>query len=164
MGKSAWQAGAVGGSFFEVLERGARPADGAAHGLIRGFVTRRIFEALVERHHDVAAERELDVDRGFGREHVRVAIQMRAEEHAFFRDFAQIAEAEDLEAARVRQDRARPGHEVVQPAEVADQFVAGAEEEVIGIGQDDFGVELVRRGGEIALHDALDAWLACRLA
>ena len=61
-----------------------------------------IFQALIERHHDVAAERELDFDGGFGREQMRVAIQVRAEQHAFFRDLAQIAQAENLESARNR--------------------------------------------------------------
>ena len=119
-----------------------RPPHGPAHGLIRRFMARRIFQALVERHHDVGAERKLDIDRRFGCEQVRVAIQVRAEQHTFFGDLAQIAQAEDLESARVRQDGPRPGHEFVQPAELADQFMSGAQEEVIGVGQDDFGVKL----------------------
>ncbi len=100
-----------------------------------------IFQALIERHHDVAAERELDIDRGFGREQVRVAIQVRAEQHAVFGDLAQVAQAEDLESAGIGQDGARPRHEFVQPAEFADQLVAGAQEQVIGVGQDYLGVE-----------------------
>ncbi len=98
----------------------------------------------------------MDVDCGFGREHMRVAIQVRAEQHAFFRDLAQIAEAEDLEAARIGEDRARPRHEAVQSAEFPDYFVARAEEQVIGVRQDDFGVQLA---GQIALHDAFDGGL-----
>ena len=115
-----------------------------------------IFQALIERHHDVAAERQLDIDGGFGREQVRVAIQVRAEQHAVFGDLAQVAQAEDLEAAGIGQDGARPGHEVVQPAEFADQLVAGAQEQVIGVGQDDLGIEFVC---QIALHDAFDGGL-----
>ncbi len=117
----------------------------------------RVFQAFVERHHDVAAERELDVHGGFGREQMRVAIQMRAEQHALFGDLAQIAQAEDLEAAGVGEDGARPGHEAVQAAELADQFVAGAQEEMVGVGEDDLGVEIVRC--QVALHDAFDRGL-----
>ena len=133
-----------------------RPAHGPVHGLIGGFVAGRILQALVERHHDVAAERELHIHGGFGREQVRVAVQVRAEQHAFFCDLAQVAQAENLEAARIGEDRARPGHEAVQAAELADQLMAGPQKQVIGVGEDDFGVQLV---GQIALHDALDGGL-----
>jgi hypothetical protein len=100
---------------LEVPVRGLRPAHRAAHGLIRGFVAGGIFQTFIQRHHDVAPERQLNIHGGFGREQVRVAIQMRAEQDAFFGDFAQIAEAEHLEAARIGEDGARPGHEFVQP-------------------------------------------------
>jgi hypothetical protein len=81
---------------------------------------------------------------------------VRAEQDAVFRDLAQIAQAKDLEAARVGQNRARPRHEAVQAAQLADQFVSGAEEQVIRIGQDDVGVEFAF---EIALHHPLDGGL-----
>ena len=69
---------------------------------------------------------------------------------------AQIAQAEDLEAARVGEDRARPGHELVQTAQLADQLVAGTQKQVIGVGQDDLGVEFV---GQVALQNAFDGGL-----
>ena len=50
----------------------------------------------------------------------------------------------------------RPGHEAVQPAQLADQFVAGAQEQVIGVGQDDAGVEILR---EVALGEPFDGGL-----
>ena len=103
-----------------------------------------IFEALVQHHHDVAAERELDVDGRFGREHVRVAIQMRTEQHAFFGDLAQAVQTENLEAAGIGENGPRPVHELVQSAEFADGFVARAQEQMIGIGENDFRVEIVR--------------------
>ena len=92
----------------------------------------------------------------FGREQVRVAVQMRAKQHAFLGDFAKVAEAEDLEAAGIGQDRARPRHELVQTAQFADQLVSGAQEQMIGIGQDDFGVEFAF---QIALRNAFDRGL-----
>ena len=120
-----------------------------------------ICQAFVEHHHDVAAERELDVDRVLGREDVRVAIQMRAEEDAFFGDFAQGLETEDLEAAGIGEDGSRPGHELVQAAQLADELVAGTQKQMIGVGENDFGVEVV---DQIARGESFDGGLACRRA
>ena len=65
-------------------------------------------------------------------------------------------EAEDLEAAGIGEDGAGPGHESVQAAELADQFVAGAEEQVVGVAEDDAGVEVFP---EVALGEAFDGGL-----
>ena len=156
MGKSAEYDAGVFCPLLLVLVRALRPAHGPLHRLVRGFVASGVGEALVQRHHDVAAQGELDVDGGFRREQMRVAIQVRAEEHALVGDLAEVAQAEDLESAGVGEDGARPGHEFVQPAELADQLVAGPQEQVIGVGEDDLGVELA---GQIALHDAFDRGL-----
>ena len=51
---------------------------------------------------------------------------------------------EDLEAAGVGEQGARPGHEAVQATETADGLVAGAEVEVIGVGEEDVGASGVR--------------------
>ena len=50
------------------------------------------------------------------------------------------------------------GHDMkrCKSAEFADQLVAGPEEEVIGVGEDDFGAEVL---GEIALREAFDGGL-----
>src|SRR5581483_107862 len=66
---------------------------------------------------------------------------MRAEGHAFFADLAQIAQAEDLEAARVGEDGARPGHEKMQTAKLADQVDSGPEVKMIGIAEQDLDAE-----------------------
>ena len=122
----------------------ARPADGAVHGLARIFVADGIFGALVEHHQDVAAEGELGVHGGFGREFVRVAVEVGLEDHAFVGDLAQAGEAEDLESAGIGEDGARPRHEAVQSAHGADQVRAGAEVKMIGVGQQDADVQFVR--------------------
>ncbi len=96
-------------------------------------MARRILQALVEHHHDVAAESQLDIDGRFGREQVRVAVEMRPEQHAFFGDLAQAVEAEDLESAGIGEDRPRPGHELVQSAELPDGLVPGPQEKMIGV-------------------------------
>jgi hypothetical protein len=56
---------------------------------------------------------------------------------AVFVDLALTGQAEDLEAARIGEDRPVPAHERVQPAEAFDQLVAGTQVEVIGVGQDE---------------------------
>ena len=156
MGNSALRRGQSCHAFAVVDERLLRPADGPLHGDARVLVADRIGRAFIEHHHDVAAERQLDVDGGGGREFVRVAVEMRLEGDAFVGDLAQPGEAEDLIAAGIGQDRARPGHEAVQSAELPDQFVAGAQEEMVGVGEDDAGLEFVP---EIALVQSFDGGL-----
>ncbi len=82
-------------------------------------------KAFIEHHHDVAAERELDIDRVLGRKEVLVSVQMGAEENAFFRDFAEGLETEDLKAAGIGQNGSRPGHEFVEAAPLANALVPG---------------------------------------
>ena len=68
---------------------------------------------------------------------------MRLEDDAVVGDLAQPAQAEDLEAAGIGEDGARPGHEAVQPAHAADQLVAGPQIEMIGVGQQDADAEIL---------------------
>ena len=64
---------------------------------------------------------------------MRVAIQVRMEQHAFVGHLAKRVQAEDLKAAGVRQDRPRPIHELVQAAQPLDPFMAGPQKKMIGI-------------------------------
>ena len=116
----------------------------------------RILQALVEHHHDVAAQRQLDVDGRLRREHVAVAVEMRLEHHALFGDLAQPAQAEDLEAAGIGEDRPRPVHELVQPAEPPDRLVPRPQIQMIGVAENDLGVEIV---DQIPRQQALDGGL-----
>ena len=52
-----------------------------------------------------------------------------------------VAQREDLEAARVGQDRPVPAHEPVQAAELGDQLVAGPEVQVVGVAEQDLRAE-----------------------
>jgi hypothetical protein len=63
-----------------------------------------------------------------------------------------VAHREDLEAARVGDDRPRPRHELVQPPEPADQLVAGLDEEVKGVAEHHVEAEL----GDLGRQHALD--------
>src|SRR6266481_971838 len=66
------------------------------------------------------------------------AIEMRTKAHAFVGDFTQFGKAKDLIATGVREYGARPRHELVQAAKLADQLVARAQIKMIGVGEDDF--------------------------
>jgi hypothetical protein len=107
--------------------------------------------ALVEHHHNVGAKRKLDVDGRCRREFVGIAVQVGLKGYAFFRDQAKIGKREDLETAGISQDSVRPGHELVETAELADELVTRAEKEVVSVSQDDGGLEVVVK---IALGEA----------
>ena len=55
--------------------------------------------------------------------------------HALIVNFAGLAEAKDLKAAAVGEDGAVPLHKVMQPTQIAHQFVAGAQIEVVGVAE-----------------------------
>ena len=63
-----------------------------------------------------------------------------------------VAHREDLEAARVGDDRPLPAHELVQPAEARDELVAGLEEQVERVAED----HVVAERGDLARLEALD--------
>ena len=64
----------------------------------------------------------LDGDRFAGAEEEFGAVEMGAEFDAVVGDFAELGEAEDLEAAAVGEDGLVPVHEVVEAAEFLEDF------------------------------------------
>ena len=85
-----------------------------------------IGNAFVERHSNIGAERHLSSNGNFGRKKFWRAVEVRAESYAVLSDFAQFAEAENLEAAAVSQNTARPVHKFVQAARLLNQIRARA--------------------------------------
>src|SRR5258708_38669681 len=85
------------------------------------------------------------------------AVEMGAEAHALSGHFSQFGEAEDLKAAGVREDGARPGHELMQATKLADQFVAGTQIKMVGIREDDCRAELFERFIAQAFYSGLRA-------
>ena len=124
------------------------PAQRRAQSSVRAAASRardssgRRFDAFVEDHDDVRAERDFDFERLFGRKKMLGAIEVRAERHAIVGHFAKIAEAENLKAAGIGEDRVRPGHKPVQAAHRANQFVAGPQIKMIGIAEKYLSAEL----------------------
>jgi hypothetical protein len=66
---------------------------------------------------------------------------MRLELYPFLADLAQFTQAEDLKSAAVRQDRMIPVHEAVQTAQMFYQAMPGPQIQMVGIGQDDLGID-----------------------
>src|SRR5512135_2254680 len=85
---------------FEMLLAALGPAQGQFHRLAYTGGNCGMFGALVESHDDVGAQPDLRIHRTFGREYMLRAIEMGAKSDAVFSDFAEFAQAEDLESAR----------------------------------------------------------------
>ena len=81
----------------------------------------------------------------FRREQMLRAIEMRTEAHSIVCDFAQFRQTENLVAARVSEDCAVPGHEFMQPAKLADEFVTGTKIKMISVGKNDLRAKLFQR-------------------
>jgi hypothetical protein len=86
------------------------------------------------------------------REEVAAAVQVGAEANALVGHLAQLAQAEDLETAGISEQAAWPADESVQTAHPTNGFVAGAEIEVIGVAENDFGA----KGLQDVLGDGFD--------
>src|SRR5947207_13797007 len=70
---------------------------------------------------------------------------MRTEAYPLVGNLAKRGEAENLVAAGIGENRAWPGHELVQAAEAANQVVAGTQIKMIGVGEDNFRTEFFER-------------------
>ena len=96
----------------------------------------------------------LDLNGFFGRENVLGAVQVGAEYNTVVGDFAKVREAENLKAARIGENRSRPGHEFMQSAQRANALVAGAQVQVIGVAQQILLAQLAERLLRKTLHRA----------
>ena len=121
----------------KVIERPPRPGHGQPQALFGAAAVGWIFGTLVEGHANIRAQRDLHIHGVFRSKKVAAAVQMRAEAHALIRHLAQLAQAEDLKAAGVGEQRARPAHKAVQPAHAPDGLVAGPQIEVVSVAEDD---------------------------
>ncbi len=83
---------------------------------------------------------------------MRRPVQMRAKRHAFFRHLAQFVQTENLEAAGVGENRARPRHEAMQPAQLADLLDSRPQIKMVGISQKNLDAEFFQN----VLRDAFD--------
>ncbi|MEY4246312.1 MAG: hypothetical protein RLZZ245_3897 [Verrucomicrobiota bacterium] len=117
----------------------------------------RVGWALVEKHGNVGAEGGLNFHAELrSEEHLRT-IEVILEADAFLGDFPKFRERPDLESARVSEHGFLPSGEIMESAEVADQFVAWAEPEVVGIPENDLRTEFLDFLGVESFDGALSA-------
>ncbi len=90
-----------------------------------------------------------------GVRHLAGTVEMGLEAHPLLVDAAQIPQAEDLKAAAVGQNRPIPVHEAMQSPELANQFMPGAQKQMVGIGQNDLGSDLLEGFGQHPLDRPL---------
>ena len=125
------------------------PAQCPFQGFPRVIMGGRERDAFVKGHDDVRAQRFLDLHGILGAdEMLRPAVEMGLERHALFGDLPEVRQAEDLEPSAVGQDRPMPAHELLHPAELPDQFLAGPQEQMVRVRKDDLGAqcdEVLRR-------------------
>src|SRR5690606_13107985 len=144
------------------LVRALRPAQRQLHrALHHAYVDRPAVDAhrraLVEDHHDVAAQHLLDVHRLLGAEEHLRAVGGRGEGHAGLGDLAAVGQREHLEAARVGEDRPVPAREAVQAAVRRDHVQPGAQEQVEGVAEDDLRAGVAHLLRQHALDRAVGA-------
>jgi hypothetical protein len=118
-----------------------RPPVGPVHRLADGRGLGRRGRAHVEDHHHVGADGRLHLDRALGGEDVGSPVHVASEARALLGDDPVVGEGEDLEPARVGEDRAVPAHEAVDPADAPERLRPGAQHEVVGVREDDLGAE-----------------------
>ena len=100
---------------------------------------RRQLDAFVELHLDVGAEQALDVDARSGVSMCRDP-SMCDWKRTPSSLISRILESDiTWKPPRVGEDRAVPAHEGVQAAEAGDALGAGAQHQVVGVGEDDVG-------------------------
>ena len=92
-------------------------------------------DALIQHHHDVAADRLLHLDAGFRRQHVRRAIDVAFETRALLVHRAFVRQGENLKSARVGEHRTIPVHEAMNAAELLEHLRARAQQQMIGVGE-----------------------------
>lgn len=137
---------------FEILLRTCRPTQSHFHGGAQAAGVSRIFGALIESHDDVGAEANLNRHGTFRGKEMRRPVKMGTEGHALFCDFAEFAEAENLESPGIGENWPLPGHETVQAAKVSNLLDTRPQVEVISVAEENLDAQLL----EDVLRDRLD--------
>ena len=143
---------------FDPILTALSPSGGHACGVLGILAVAGIGWAFVKEHRDVGAEDALDLHAFFRRQHHGVAIEVILEAHAFLGDLAQFGERPDLKAAGVGEHGAIPSRESVKAAEFFDDLSARSEPEVVGVSENNLGIEGEKVVGMKCLHRTLGAY------
>ena len=137
-----------------------QPAVGSVYTFLDIVPGRGIFDALVKGHADIAAQIGLNLHTFFRSHENLPSINVGGKVHAFFLDFPQGGQAEHLESAGVRQNRAVPGHKLMQAAHLMHHLVGGAQMQVVGVGQLHLAADVLQiLGTESAFDGPLGAYV-----
>ena len=150
------------GEAVEAVHLGAatlQPTDGAGAGLLDVLVGGGVLDALVKGHSDGGGQVGLDLHALLGAHEDAFAVHVGGELHALLGDLAEGGQGEDLESAAVGEDGLGPIHELVEAAHVVDELVAGADVEVVGVGELDLAIHVIEQlhGGYAALDGGAGA-------
>jgi len=121
------------------IEAALRPAMGEFHRPARGSFVGNRRNALIEHHHDVAADRALDANAFLRGEQMHFPVDVTLEPCPFLRDRPRVRERENLKAAGIGEDGAIPVHEGMDAAHSGEDFRSRAEHEVIRIREEHAG-------------------------
>ena len=127
------------------------------HGLLSFKMTRGVCKAIIENHHDVRTESNLDIDCLFRTQEMRGSIQMRLEPDTVFINIPQRAQAEYLVTTTVGQYRTVPCHKPMQSSQLTDRLLSRPQEEVIRIAQENLDAQVVQLIGRHRLDCGLRA-------
>jgi hypothetical protein len=112
-------------------------------------------DALIERHHDVGADRLLRLDADFRAKQDRFSVEITLENRALLAHRARMRQRENLKPTGVRQNRALPTHETVNAAGAAKNFRAGTQQQMVRIHQQDLGASILERLRELRFYRGL---------
>ena len=123
----------------------------------RGRFIRGRSDALIERHHDVAADRLLRFDADLRAEQDRPPVEVALKDRALLAHRARMRQRENLKSAGVGEHRALPTHESMDAARAAKHFGSRPQQEMVSISEQDLRARILERLWELRLHRGLRA-------
>jgi len=115
----------------------------APHRIAHDLSLSRQGHTVIERHHDIGAQRFFNFNRGLRRNEMCRPIEMRLKAHSLIRHFAQFGKTENLKSTAVRQDRSGPPGKPMQSTQLSDNLVSRTQIQMIGIVQHKTKAELL---------------------
>ena len=112
-----------------------QPTQGALTGALGIVILRRILHTLVESHRNIAAQIGLDAHGLFRTHKNLMSVDVRGKCDPFLSNVAQSSQGKHLESSAVREHRAIPSHEAVQPTHSLYHVIPRTQVQVIRIGQ-----------------------------